>query len=77
MSGPTVSVALRHRFETIRRAEIERLDKKLRSLSDADRRSVEAITADIIHAIASIPARALTEGTPEPALHAVVRLFEL
>ncbi|MBZ5556266.1 MAG: hypothetical protein LAO77_03220 [Acidobacteriia bacterium] len=77
MSGPTVSVALRHRFDAIRRAELERLDKKLRGLSEDDRRSVEAITADIIHAIARVPERALGEDTPKPALDAVVRLFEL
>lgn len=77
MSGPTVSVALRYRFDAIRRAEVERLDKKLRGLSDDDRRSVEAITADIIHAIACVPERALHEGAPEPALDAVVRLFAL
>jgi glutamyl-tRNA reductase len=77
MSGPTVSVALRHRFDAIRRAEIERLDKKLRGLSDDDRRSIEIITADVIRAIACVPERALHEGTTEPALDAVVKLFAL
>jgi glutamyl-tRNA reductase len=77
MSGPTISVALRHRFEAIRRAELERLDKKLRGLSEDDRRSIEVITADVIRAIACVPERALHEGTPEPALQAVVALFDL
>jgi glutamyl-tRNA reductase len=77
MSGPTVSAALRHRFEAIRRAELERLDKKLRGLSAEDRRSVEVITADVIRAIACGPERALHEGTPKPALEAVVKLFAL
>jgi glutamyl-tRNA reductase len=77
MSGPTVSVALRHRFEAIRRAELERLDKKLRGLSEDDRRSIEVITADVIRAIACVPERALHEGAPEPALQAVVTLFAL
>jgi len=49
MSGPTVSQALRHRFNAIRRAEVERLDKKLRGLTDAERRSAETIIADIVH----------------------------
>lgn len=77
MSGPTVSRALRTRFDRIRRAELERLDKKLRGLTDADRRSVEAITADIIQAIARVPERALAADTPPVALDAVVRLFDL
>ena len=77
MSGPTISVALRHRFEAIRRAELERLDKKLRGLSDEDRRSIEVITADVIRAIACVPERALHQGPPEPALDAVVKLFAL
>lgn len=77
MSGPTVSAALRHRFDAIRRAEVERLGKKLRGLSEGDRHSVEAITADIIHAIARVPERALHENAPTPAVEAVVRLFDL
>ncbi|MBW8862251.1 MAG: hypothetical protein JF601_07750 [Acidobacteria bacterium] len=44
---------MRERFETIRQHEIKRLDKKLRGLSDDDRRSLEAITAEIVHAIAT------------------------
>jgi glutamyl-tRNA reductase len=77
MSGSTVTAALRDRFETIRRHEIKRLDKKLRGLSDDDRRSLEAITSEIVHAIASLPARALADDAPEPALEALVRLFAL
>jgi glutamyl-tRNA reductase len=77
MSGPSVSVALRDRFDAIRRAEIERLDKKLRGLTEDDRRSVEAITADVIHAIARVPEHALHANAPAPALEAVVALFDL
>lgn len=77
MSGPTVSQALQDRFDAIRRAELERLKKKLGHLSDDERRSVEAITADIIHAIALVPARVLTDGTEARSLDAVVRLFAL
>jgi len=77
MSGPTVSRALRTRFDRIRRAELERLDKKLRGLTDADRRSVEALTADIIQAIARVPEQALAAEAPRASLDAVVRLFEL
>ena len=77
MSGPTVSQALQDRFDAIRRAELARLKKKLGHLSDDERRSVEAITADIIHAIALVPARVLTDGSQAPSLDAVVRLFAL
>ena len=41
MSGPTASQALQHRFDAIRRAELERLKKKLAGLSDADRAFVD------------------------------------
>lgn len=77
MSGPTVSQALQERFDTIRRAELERLKKKLGNLTDAERRSVEAITADIVNAIASVPARVLTDRTQARQLDVVVRLFAL
>ena len=77
MSGSKVTNALRDRFETIRQHEIKRLDKKLRGLSADDRRSLEAITAEIVHAIVNVPARALADDAPEPALEALVHLFAL
>jgi len=77
MSGTTVSQALRDRFESIRQTEIGRLNKKLRGLSDVDRLSLEAITTEIVLAIANVPDRALTDDAPQPALEALVRLFAL
>ena len=77
MSGITVTRALRNRFESIRQTEIVRLHKKLRGLSDADRRSLDAITTEIIHAIASVPEQALGVDAPQPALEALIRLFAL
>ena len=77
MSGTTVRRALRNRFETIRQAEVERLNKKLRGLTEAERRSAEAIIADIVGAIASVPERTLGENTPPAALQALVHLFDL
>jgi glutamyl-tRNA reductase len=77
MSGSSVSQALRERFDAIRRAEIERLTRKLRDLTDDERRSVDAITADIIHAIARVPERALAKDACQPAAEALVRLFAL
>ena len=76
MSGGVVSRALRDRFERIRQSEVERLEKKLRGLSDDERQVVESVTAEVVQAIAGVPARALEE-VPEPALEAVVRLFAL
>ena len=77
MSGLVVRRALRNRFESIRQNEIERLQKKLRGLSDHERQSVEAITVEVIHALARGADRALEQDVPEPALAALVRLFEL
>jgi len=77
MSGGTVGQALRDRFESIRQSEVERLEKKLRGLSDSDRQIVESITADVVQAIAGVPAKVLANEVPEPALEAVVRLFAL
>lgn len=72
-----MSEALHARFERIRQAEIERLSKKLRGLSDTDRRSLEAITGEIVRAICRVPERALAEDAPKPALEALVQLFAL
>ena len=77
MSGPMVRCALQARFETIRQSELVRLDKKLRGLNDEERRSVEAITAEVIHAIASIPERTINRDTPPRALDALIELFAL
>jgi len=72
-----VSRALRARFETIRQTELVRLDKKLRGLTDDERRSVEAITAEVILAIACVPERTIDDTTPPSALDALGELFGL
>ena len=77
MSGYGVSRALHDRFESIRRTEVERLRKKLRGLSDDERRLVDTITADVIHAIARVPERALAGEAPQPTIDAVFHLFGL
>src|SRR6185503_19820457 len=77
MSGLVVSRALHHRFESIRQHEVERLEKKLRGLSDAHRESVEAITVEVIQALARGAERALANDMPRPELEALVRLFAL
>jgi hypothetical protein len=46
-------------------------------LSDDERRSVEAITEDVIHALVRVPERVLAAESSEPAAQALVRLFGL
>lgn len=77
MSGQALSKALRHRFEAIRRAELERLDKKLRGLTPEDRDHVDAITAAVIQAIAGVPDRALERPVEQDHLDLVAELFAL
>jgi glutamyl-tRNA reductase len=77
MSGRMVRLALRTRFETIRQSELARLDKKLRGLSDDERESVKAITAEVVHAITRLPERVIDDSTPTRALDALVHLFAL
>ncbi len=76
MSGSTASQALHDRFESIRRAELERLKKKLGGLTEADRQFIHQITTDVVDALASGPRRALAEESPI-AVEALVRLFAL
>jgi hypothetical protein len=77
MSGSTASQALHDRFDAIRRAELERLRKKLAGLTDAERQFIHQITTDIVHALARGPERALAHDPPSAAIEAVVRLFAL
>jgi glutamyl-tRNA reductase len=77
MSGQALSQALRQRFETIRRSELQRLDKKLRSLSPEDRSHLEAITASVVHAIAGVPDGALAGDLGQDHVDRVARLFAL
>ena len=77
MSGSTASQALHDRFDAIRRAELERLEKKLGGFTDADRRFVHQITADVVDALARGPKRALARNPPSFAIEALVRLFAL
>ena len=77
MSGSMVSRALRARFESIRESELARLEKKLRGLTAEDRRAVEAITAEVIHAIARVPQQSIEHDTPPHTLDALIELFGL
>jgi glutamyl-tRNA reductase len=77
MSGHGLSRALLDRFELIRRSEIERLSRKLRGLTADEREVVDAVTADIVRAIARMPERILAGDAPKPAVDALVQLFGL
>ena len=77
MSGATASQALHERFDAIRRAELDRLKKKLAGLTEEERRSVHEITADVVQALARGPQRALAGDAPSETVNTVVRLFAL
>jgi len=77
MSGNRASQALQDRFDTIRRAELERLKKKLGGLTEADRQFVQQITSDVVNALARGPQEALAQDPPSIAVEALVRLFAL
>jgi hypothetical protein len=77
MGGHGVGQALERRFQDVRRAEVDRLGRKLASLSPDQRRSAEEIIADVIGGLARIPAAALAHDNHPPTLEAVVRLFQL
>lgn len=77
---PTV-VALRERFETIRRAELERLEPKLASLSPEARARVDEVTHLLVQKLLSAPTEQLKTATDEEAVaaytEALNRLFKL
>lgn len=77
MSGNGVGRALRRRFDVICRSELGRLDKKFRSLSDADRQCIESVVTEIVATLAGLPESTLAQDPPVESLHAVVRLFDL
>lgn len=76
MSGPSVGRALRERFDAIQRAEVLRLQRKLRRLNDDDRRVAEAAIAAVVSALVT-QAAATVETCDARTLKAVVRLFGL
>ena len=77
MSGEMAAQALHEHFETIRRSELSRLHKKVAALSAADRAELEAITEEVVNAIARHPARALAEDESPLLVRAVVDLFHV
>jgi glutamyl-tRNA reductase len=78
---PTV-VALRHRFEAVRRAELRRLEPKLAGLSPEARARVEEITRLLVEKLLATPTERLKslaadERTASACAEAVARVFDL
>jgi glutamyl-tRNA reductase len=48
-----VSQALRDKFESVARAELQRMKKKTAALSDAERAQLEAISVHVVQALAA------------------------
>ena len=48
-----VSQALRDRFESVARAELQRMKKKTAALSEAERAQLEAISVHVVQALAA------------------------
>jgi glutamyl-tRNA reductase len=77
MSGEMAARALHEHFDNIRRSEFSRLRKKVSALTEAERAEVEAITAEIVDAIARRPARTLETDASPLLVQAIVDLFHV
>jgi glutamyl-tRNA reductase len=77
MSGEMAARALHQHFDNIRRTELSRLRKKVSALSEAERAEVEAITAEVVDAIARQPARTLVRDGSPVLVRAIVELFHV
>ena len=72
-----VSQALRDRFESVARAELQRMKKKTAALSDAERAQLEAISVHVVQALAAQFEQGI-EGPDGARLETVVsRIFVL
>jgi glutamyl-tRNA reductase len=69
--------ALHEHFDNIRRSELSRLRKKVSALTATERAEVEAITAEIVDALARHPARTLATDASPLLVQAVVELFHV
>ncbi len=77
MSGEAAARVLHDRFEAIRRAEMARLHRKIASLSAHEQAAVDAITAQVVHAIAQHPAAALSRDDSSGLVQAAFELFKV
>ncbi len=77
MSGDAAAQVLHDRFEAIRRAEMARLRRKLSSFSEQEQSAVDAITAQVVHAIVQHPAAALRRHSSPGLVQAAFDLFKV
>ena len=77
MSGEMAARALHEHFDNIRRSELTRLRKKVSALTASERAEVDAITAEVIAAIARHPAEALTTDGSPVLVQTIVDLFHV
>lgn len=72
-----VSRALRARFESVARAELQRLKKKTAALSDAERAELEAISVHVAQALAAQFEQGIEGPGGEKLEDVVSRIFVL
>lgn len=77
MSGEMAARALHQHFDTIRRAELTRLRKKVASLSAEQQAEIETITAQVVDAIARQPAKRLAVDGSPVLVRALIDLFHV
>jgi hypothetical protein len=77
MSGEMAARALHEHFDNIRRSELTRLRKKVSALSESERAEVEAITAEVVAALARQPAHALETDCSPVLVRTIVDLFHV
>lgn len=67
--------ALQHRFEEISRAELQRLRKKISGLEPDARATVDAVTVEVVQAIATRATERLDGPDGEQLAPVLARLF--
>lgn len=77
MSGELAARALEAQFESIRRSEFSRLQKKVSALSPEHVAEVDAITAHVVHALLRCPAEALARDAGPSLVKAALELFHV
>jgi len=77
MSGALAARALEAQFESIRRSEFTRLRRKVAAFSPEFVAQVDAITADVVRAIARRPVAALEADATPGLVQVALELFHL
>lgn len=72
-----LALALHARFEEVSRAELRRLRKKTASLSASQREQVDAVTVQVVQAIAARASEALRADEGQRLAPVLARLFRI